>query len=96
MISQLTAFRILDGIYAVATVLVLAVFAGCPTDWLLALADLSIREVQWVALVIVFAAPWLIHALARSNRVSRGRDLPSTTQVKSSPMPGSPFSIARR
>ncbi len=95
MISKQTAFRILDGIFAVATMLVLLVIAGFPTEWLLVLADLSLREVQWFALVIVFAAPWLIHAVARSNRVPRGR-AQSTAQLKSSAMPGSPFSIARR
>ncbi|HEY7842744.1 MAG TPA: hypothetical protein VID30_03565 [Bradyrhizobium sp.] len=66
MISRLTAFRILDGIFVAATMLVLLVIAGFPTEWLLVLADLLLREVQWFALVIVLAAPWLIHAIATS------------------------------
>jgi hypothetical protein len=70
MISQLTAFRILDGIFAAATMLLLLVIAGFPTEWLLALADLSLLEVQWVALAIVFAAPWLIHAFATSDKAT--------------------------
>jgi len=68
MISTLTALRILDGIFLVASMLALLVIAGCPTEWLLALADLSLREMQWFALVIVLAAPWLIHAIATSER----------------------------
>ena len=66
MISRLTALRILDGIFVAATMLVLLVIAGCPTEWLLVLADLLLREVQWFALVIVLAALWLIHAIATS------------------------------
>jgi hypothetical protein len=46
--------------------LALLVIAGLPTEWLLALADLLLREVQWFALVIIVAAPWLIHAIAAS------------------------------
>ena len=69
MISTLTALRILDAIFLVASMLALLVIAGCPTEWLLALADLSLREMQWFALVIVLAAPWLIHAIATSERV---------------------------
>jgi hypothetical protein len=70
MISKLTAFRILDGIYAAATMLLLLVIAGFPTEWLLALADLLLHEVQWVALAIVFAAPWLIHAIVTSDKAT--------------------------
>ena len=73
MISTMTALRILDCIFAAATMLVLLVIAGFPTEWLLALADLSLREVQWSAFAIVFAAAWLIHAVARSNRLPRSR-----------------------
>jgi hypothetical protein len=68
MISTATALRILDGIFLMASMLALAVIAGCPTDWLLALADLSLREMQWFALAIVLAAPWLICAIAMSER----------------------------
>jgi hypothetical protein len=69
MISAPTALRILDGIFLVASMLALLVIAGCPTEWLLALADLSLREMQWFALAIVLAAPWLIGAIAMSERV---------------------------
>jgi hypothetical protein len=68
MMSTSTALRILDGIFLVASMLAFVVIAGCPTDWLLALADLSLREMQWIALAIVLAAPWLIHAIAMSER----------------------------
>ena len=66
MISKLTALRILDGIFVASTMLMLLVIAGVPTEWLLALAELSLREVQWFAFAIVLAAPWLIHAIATS------------------------------
>ena len=41
--------------------------AGFPMDWLLAAADMSLREFQWFALFIVFAALWLIHAITTSD-----------------------------
>jgi hypothetical protein len=66
MLSTASALRILDGIFVAVTMLVLLVIAGCPTEWLLALADLSLREVQWFALPVVVAAAWLIHAIAAS------------------------------
>jgi hypothetical protein len=66
MMSRLTALKILDAIFVAATMLALLVIAGLPTEWLLALADLLLREVQWFALVIIVAAPWLIHAIAAS------------------------------
>jgi hypothetical protein len=67
MISKLTALRILDCIFAASTMLALLVIAGVPTEWLLALADLLLRDVQWFALVVVLGAPWLIHAIATSD-----------------------------
>ena len=96
MISKMTAFRILDGIFAAVSTLVLLVIAGCPTGWLLVLADFSLREVQWFALAIVLGALWLIHAIARPNRLPRSHDARAGRQVSSSAMPGSPFSMARR
>ena len=96
MISQTAALRILDGIFGAATMLVLLVIAGLPTGWLLALADLLLRDIQWFSLAIVVAALWLIHPIARTNRPPRRTTRGSTRQVRSSAMPGSPFSIARR
>jgi hypothetical protein len=68
MISTRAALSILDGLFVAATMLALLVIAGCPTEWLLELADLSLREMQWFALAIVLAAPWLIRAVAMSER----------------------------
>jgi len=73
VISTRAALGILDGIFVAATMLVLLVIAGCPTEWLLALAELSLREVQWFALAIVLAAPWLIHAIAMSEHAALQR-----------------------
>ena len=67
MISKMTAFKILDAVFVAATMLVLLAVAGLPTEWLLAVADLSLRQAQWVAFAIVLAACWLIHAIATSD-----------------------------
>jgi len=67
MTSKTIALRILDGIFMAATMTVLLVVAGLPMEWLLTLADMSMREFQWFGLFIVFAALGLIHAIATSD-----------------------------
>jgi hypothetical protein len=96
MTSRMVALRILDGIFIAANLLALLVIAGLPMEWLLALAEMSLREFQWFAIVIVFAALWLIHAIATSNaapRVSlkrhrRLRSKATSFQDHLSPSPG--------
>jgi hypothetical protein len=67
MTSKMIALKILDGIFMAATLLILLGVAGFPMEWLLSLADMSLRELQWFGLFIVFAALWLIHAIATSD-----------------------------
>jgi hypothetical protein len=67
MTSKMIALRIFDGIFMGASTLLLLGVAGLPLEWLLSLADMSLREFQWFALFIVFAALWLIHAIATSD-----------------------------
>jgi hypothetical protein len=61
------ALRILDGIFISATLLILLAIAGFPMGWLLAFAEMSLREFEWFGLFIVFAAFWLIHAIVTSD-----------------------------
>jgi hypothetical protein len=67
MTSKMIALRILDGVFIAATMTVMLMIAGVPVDWLLAIADMSLREFRWFAFFIVFAALWLIHAIATSD-----------------------------
>lgn len=64
MTSRMIALKILDLIFIGATMLILLGIAGLPMEWLLAFADMSLREFQWIGLFIVSAALWLIHAIA--------------------------------
>ena len=64
MISKMTALRILDGIFGAATMTVLLLIAGLPTEWVLIVADFSMFQIQWLALAIILAVPWLIYAIA--------------------------------
>ena len=67
MTSKMIALRVLDWIFIMATALVLLVIAGLPSEWLLRLAEMSLREFEWFALFIVFATLGLIHAIATSD-----------------------------
>ena len=67
MTSKMIALKILDVVFILATTLILLGIAGFPLEWLLAFADMSLREFQWFGLFVVFAALWLIHAIATSN-----------------------------
>jgi hypothetical protein len=67
MTSKMIALKILDWIFITATMLVLLVVAGLPSDWLLQLTEMSLREFEWFALFVVFSTLWLIHAIATSD-----------------------------
>jgi hypothetical protein len=67
MTSKMIALKVLDVVFIVATMLILLGIAGFPMGWLLAFADMSLREFQWFGLFIVFASHWLIHAIATSD-----------------------------
>jgi hypothetical protein len=67
MTSKMIALRVLDLVFIGATTLILLGIAGFPLGWLLAFAEMSLREFQWFALFLVFASLWLIHAIATSD-----------------------------
>lgn len=67
MTSKVIALKILDALFVSAAIAVLLVILGLPMDWLLAAANMSMREFQWFGLFVVFATLWLIHAIATSD-----------------------------
>jgi hypothetical protein len=67
MTSKMVALRILDGIFIGVTLVLMMGIAGLPMGWLLDLIEMSLREFQFFALFIVFAALLLIHAIATSD-----------------------------
>jgi hypothetical protein len=67
MTSKMMALKVLDGVFISATTLILLGIAGFPMEWLLAFAEMSLREFEWFALFLVVASLWLIHAIATSD-----------------------------
>lgn len=67
MTSKRIALKILDLIFMALTLLMLLAIAGLPEEWLLRLADMTLREFEWFASFIVLSALWLIHAIASSG-----------------------------
>jgi len=67
MTSKMIALKILDWIFILVTMIVLLVIAGFPSEWLLVLTEMSLREFEWFALFVVFSTLWLIHAIATSD-----------------------------
>jgi hypothetical protein len=61
------ALKALDLIFIGSTTLILLGIAGVPMEWLLVFADASLREFQWLGVVIILASLWLIHAIATSE-----------------------------
>jgi hypothetical protein len=75
VISKVIALNILDGMLLTLTTLLLLVIAGIPAEWLLQLADMALREFQWIAPVIIISMAWLIYAIATSDGApAAGRD----------------------
>jgi hypothetical protein len=67
MTSKTVMLRILDGtIVAVIGILVLSM-AGFPVESIAGLIDMSPREFRAFSIFIVFAALWLMHAIATSD-----------------------------
>jgi hypothetical protein len=67
MTSKMIALRILDSVVVVVTGVLILSIAGLPMDWLSYLLDMSAREFRGFALFMVFAALWLMHAIATSD-----------------------------
>jgi hypothetical protein len=67
MTSKTIALRILDCVFIGFTLLLMLGVAGLPMQWLLNLLEMSLREFQGFALFVLFAALFLIHAIATSD-----------------------------
>jgi hypothetical protein len=67
MTSKTLALRALEGIIAVFIGILVLSLAGFPMGWLSCAIDMSPREFRGFAIFIVFAALWLMHAIATSD-----------------------------
>jgi hypothetical protein len=67
MTSKTAALRALDGIIVVFIGVLVLSMAGFPIEWLSWSIDMSPREFRGFAIFIVFAALWLMHAIATSD-----------------------------
>jgi len=67
MPSKRIVLRALDGIFVTFTAMLILWIGGLPFDWLSDLVDMSPGEFHWFAMFVVFAALWLMHAIATSD-----------------------------
>jgi hypothetical protein len=67
MTSKRVALKILDGIFVASTTVLILWVGGLPIDWLSNLVDMTPVEFHWFAMFAVFAALWLMHAIATSD-----------------------------
>jgi hypothetical protein len=67
MTSKRVALKILDGIFVVFTTVLILWIGGLPIEWLSNLVDMTPVEFHWFAMFVVFAALWLMHAIATSD-----------------------------
>ncbi len=67
MTSKTVALRALDGIIVVVTGILVLSLAGFPMEWLSCAMNMSPREFRGFAIFIIFAALWLMHAIATSD-----------------------------
>jgi hypothetical protein len=67
MTSKMIALRVLDSILVVGTGGLILSIAGLPMDWLSNALDMSAGEFRAFAIFMVFAALWLMHAIASSD-----------------------------
>jgi hypothetical protein len=59
--------RILDGTIAVGIGILMLSLAGFPIESISGLIDMPLREFRAFSIFIVFAALWLMHAIATSD-----------------------------
>jgi hypothetical protein len=67
MTSKTIVLRVLDGIFAAFTMVLILWIGGLPIDWTSDLVDMPAGELHWFAMFAVFAALWLMHAMATSG-----------------------------
>ena len=67
MTSKRIVLRALDGVFVTFTTMLVLWLGGLPFDWLSDLVDMSPGEFHLFAMFVVFAALWLMHAIATSD-----------------------------
>jgi hypothetical protein len=67
MTSKTIMLRILDGTIAVGIGILMLSLAGFPIESISGLIDMPLREFRAFSIFIVFAALWLMHAIATSD-----------------------------
>jgi uncharacterized membrane protein HdeD (DUF308 family) len=67
MTSKTIALRVLDGVIATVIGILVLSMAGFPMEWLSALFDMSPHEFREFSFFVVFAALFLMHAIAVSD-----------------------------
>lgn len=67
MTSKMVALKILDVLFVGFTIVLILWIGGLPIDWLSELVDMAPGEFHWFAIFVVFAALWLMHAIATSD-----------------------------
>jgi hypothetical protein len=61
------AVLIPDMAFVAFTTMLILWIGGLPLHWLLDLVDLARVELHWLAMLVVFAALWLMRAIATSE-----------------------------
>lgn len=67
MTSKTIALRALDLIFIAFTTILLLTIAGLPSEWLLDLIDMSLRDFRSFGLFVLFASLLLMYAIATSD-----------------------------
>jgi hypothetical protein len=67
MTSKMIALRVLDRIIMAMIGILMLSISGVPTDWLSDLLNMSAREFRGFSIFVVFAALWVMHAIATSD-----------------------------
>jgi hypothetical protein len=65
------AVLIPDMAFVAFTTMLILWIGGLPLHWLLDLVDLARVELHWLAMLVVFAALWLMRAIATSESAPR-------------------------
>jgi hypothetical protein len=62
------ALKILDAIFIGLTMTLVMAVGGLPVEWLFDLVSMTSLALEGFALVVLFVALWLIHAIAGSDQ----------------------------
>jgi hypothetical protein len=64
MSAKTIALTVLDGLFVMFTTVLILWIGGLPIDWLADLVNMAAGEFHWFAMLVVFAALWLMRAIA--------------------------------